>query len=261
MKTRLIVVSAVAVMALFLTSSAYAQTCVGSACPDVVFHIGDVGGIGETNILFNSKVLPNGPGTMIAGFDKKIHTQVDFSTTPPPDIFSSGGQSDIDPVPDTDVIHNLTITVPGGGSWDDFILNPGTNKQASSHGGDDLFAEVTLTNGDTAKFGPWGTKDSGNNFLTICMVGTGKDGCVPASDTGEGTQPDVVKIVLTSAMGFADLKQPRISGIEGGVVVPEPSSMLLQGSGMLALAGLLRRKLLHSAARNTEEGNQGTFQS
>ena len=53
----------------------------------------------------------------------------------------------------------------------------------------------------------------------------------------------ISSVTIDSATGFEDLKQPRISGISGVTLVPEPSSMFLLGSGLVGLMGLMRRKL------------------
>jgi hypothetical protein len=66
----------------------------------------------------------------------------------------------------------------------------------------------------------------GNNFLTITV-----------------TPGDAIhSVTLDSGPGFQDLKQTRISG-PFAEIIPEPSSMVLLGSGVLGLAQLLRRKL------------------
>jgi len=67
----------------------------------------------------------------------------------------------------------------------------------------------------------------GENFLTITTTG------------GEV----IDSVTIDSASGFQDLKQTRISGISGIVVIPEPSSLLLLGIGLAGLAGIVRRKL------------------
>jgi hypothetical protein len=66
---------------------------------------------------------------------------------------------------------------------------------------------------------------SGNNFMTVNATGGGE-------------------ITITPTSGLMTLAQNQISGISITSVVPESSSMLLVGSGLLLLALGLRRKLL-----------------
>ena len=55
---------------------------------------------------------------------------------------------------------------------------------------------------------------------------------------------ELVKISMASGGGVNTVSQNRISGIEPlPPPIPEPSSMLLLGSGVLVLAQVLRRKL------------------
>jgi len=87
----------------------------------------------------------------------------------------------------------------------------------------DLTITVTMSDGSTSSFGPYGSTN-GNNFLTITTI----------------NNEAIASVTIDSAGGFQDLRQPRVSGISG--VVPEPSSLLLLGSGVLGFATVLRRK-------------------
>jgi len=82
-----------------------------------------------------------------------------------------------------------------------------------------------LNDGSTATL-QYGDKN-GDNFLTITTT------------PGE----EISSITITSATGFLDLKQPRVSGISGVTIIPEPSSLLLLASGLVDIAGVVRRKL------------------
>jgi hypothetical protein len=216
-----------ALAALILTALAYAQA------PPVSFEFTNEGGIGEVNILFGHP--QQGPATSITG--TTVHgifsAPVDFTSTRM--ITAKGGQSDIDPCTNgvladcpNGVMTSLAVSVrgPGGvgtGFFTDLILDP--QKTAGDH---DLFALVA-TNMGTVTSPAFGDHLNGNNFLTI-----------------ETTSPgvEITSVTLTSTGGFSDLKQPRISGVNGAPPVPEPSSILLMVSGVLGLSRVLLRKLL-----------------
>jgi len=223
MKTRLIVLSAVAILPLLLTASAYASDA------PVVFRVGNCGNCDETNVFFTGG--DQGPALMITGHLDNAHGNfpVLFTTTPGNLLFGSGGQSDIDPCnggPPCDVnpgfIHSVTVSVPSG-FFADYIFDP----QILEHK-NDLEAFVHTNMGD-ATFGPWGSHLNGQNYLTI------------RANPGV----EILSVTVTSVAGFGDLKQNRISGVNGtpGGVTPEVSSLMLMGTGILGLAGVLRRKL------------------
>ena len=245
MKSRLIVLSAMAALALFLTGSAYADSF-PITIDGINFNDMNCGNCLETNVLFGHP--QQGPALHIVG--TTVHGAVPIDFDSPTGIFANGGQSDIDPcvvgtIADchgnhtNGVITSLTTSVSTpGGFFLDLILDP---QELTVTG--DLQATVHLVGGATVTSPLFGEHMHGNNFLTIKVVEPGLA---------------IESVVLTSPSGFEDLKQPRISGVNGAFV-PEPSSMFLLGSGVLGLAAVLRRKLLHSAPRNT--GKQEAFQS
>jgi hypothetical protein len=183
------------------------------AFADAVFTLGDHPQPNEENILFH----PAQMGTTIDGITNHSHTMVQFSSTTDT-LIASGGQSDVDAV-DGD-INDITMSVPGH-TFLDAIINP-----FKEVGVGNLVVTVTMSNGMTFTH-TYGAAH-GDNFLTITTSG------------GEM----ISSVNIESGLGFQGLKQPRISGISGVTVVPEPSSMLLLGSGVLGLAYALRRKML-----------------
>jgi len=115
--------------------------------------------------------------------------------------------------------HQQHHDVPGH-TFLDAIIDP--HKPGADNS---LVVTVTLNDGSTATL-QYGDKN-GDNFLTITTT------------PGE----EISSITITSATGFLDLKQPRVSGISGVTIIPEPSSLLLLASGLVDIAGVVRRKL------------------
>ena len=184
---------------------------IAPAYGDAIFTKGNHPQPGEQNVLF----LTDMSGSTVTGHTNISHTPVTFTSTTDT-LTAKGGQSDIDAA--DGFINDIAISVAGH-TFQDLIINP--FKAASAN---DLMVTVvtnigivTLRYGDT----------HGNNFLTI---------------ETDGTQT-ISSVTIDSASGFQDLKQTRISGISGIVLIPEPSSLLLLGSGLAGLAGIVRRKL------------------
>ena len=179
---------------------------------DAVFHPGNHPQPHEQNVLFPTDQM----GATIVGQTNMSRTPVQFSSTSDT-LMAKGGQSDIDAA--DGLINDITMTVPGH-TFLDAIINP---FKPGSTG--DLLVTVTMSDGTTFTHTYGNT--NGNNFLTITTT------------VGE----KISSVTIDSASGFQDLKQPRLSVISGVTVVPEPSSMLLLGSGLLGVATVVRRKL------------------
>ena len=203
MRTRLI---GIALATLVLIAPAYS---------DAIFTLGNHHQPNEENIMFHTDQtgLPGTPIGAITNLSNSVILYESMTDT----IIGTGGQSDVDAV--GGLIHNITMTVTGGHTFVDAIINP--FKPVNNN---DLVVTV-VTNTGPFMFTYGDTH--GNNFLTITTSG------------GE----TISSVTIDSASGFQDLKQPRISGISGVTIVPEPSSLALLGSGVLVLTQLLRRKL------------------
>src|SRR5215469_9471427 len=186
-----------------------ALVLVATANADAIFETGNHPQPNEENILQAGQT-----GTTIDGFTNRSNTLVQFSSTTDT-LIGTGGQSDIDAM--DGLINNITITVPGH-TFLDLIFNP--FKPASAN--DLVVTVVTNTGPFTFTYGD----THGDNFLTMTTI------------NGE----TISSVTIDSASGFQELKQPRISGISGVTIIPEPSSLLLLGSGMLGLGYLVRRK-------------------
>lgn len=185
-----------ALATLVLIASAYASS--------VEFLPGDHPQPMEQNILFNKGT--DHTGFSSHGFTDHTHTLVNYTSAT--ELLGKGGQSDIDAA-NGGVIQDLTITVPGH-EFKDFIMNPFKDTTAGS-----ITVDVFTTQGEEVDH--FDNSTHGNNFLTIVATGTN----------------EITKIEIKSPTGegFHSFMQPRISGISGVTVVPEPSSLLLLGSG------------------------------
>jgi hypothetical protein len=191
-----------------------ATILVAPAFANAVFQLGNHPQPNEQNILFGSDQV----GTTVFGFTNFTNTTVQFSSTTDTLVVTSSGQAKVTAA--DGLVNDITISVPGT-TFADFILNP--FKPAANT---DLQITVVMSDASVFTFGPYGSTN-GNNFLTITTSG------------GEL----ISSVTIDSAGGFQDLRQPRISGVTGAPI-PEPSSLLLLGSGALGILGVLRRKLI-----------------
>jgi len=196
-------IAGIALATLVLIASAYA---------DAVFETGNHPQPNEENVLFQTDQT----GTTIDGFTNRSDTLVQFSSTTDTLMATAHGQAKVGAA--DGLINDITITVPGH-TFLDAIINPFKPASAS----DLLVTVVTNTGTFTFTYGD----THGNNFLTITTI------------NGEV----IDSVTINSTSGFQDLRQPRLSGISDVTLMPEPSSMLLLGSGLLGVAILVRRRL------------------
>lgn len=204
-----------------------------SAFANAIFTPGDHPQPNEQNVPLNGASGHTVIGNPILGHTAHTRTTVQFSSTtclPGQGCLSGkGGESEIDAGPGFGMfLHNIRITIPAnspgcasvlGCTFEDLIIN--TSKVA-----DNLDVNVTVvTNEGTFHDDNFGMQHS-ENFLTITV-----------------TPGDAIRsVTIDSPLGFQDLKETRISG-PFAAVIPEPSSMILLGSGLLGVAGVIRRKL------------------
>lgn len=183
----------------------------GFASADAIFMTGNHPQPGEENILFENDQT----GSTVMGITNQGGAKINFSSTTDTLVTTASGQAKV--TASDGLINDITISLASGGTFHDFILNPFKPGADQS-----LMVTVHLTDGMNPTF-TYGSKN-GNNFLTILTT----------------NNEAITSITIDSTAGFQDLQQPRVSG----VVTPEPGSMLLLGSGILALGTVVRRRLL-----------------
>jgi len=174
----------------------------------VTFTIGNNPQQDEENILLNS----GAQGTTVFGLTNQTQLQVSFSSTTDILVEPSSGQARVEAL--DGLVNNITISVPGG-TFHDIILNPFFGSGTAN-------VSVLTANNETFNFSY--TLSNGQNFLTIVADPGTRNFSVTISATG----------------GFTDLRQPRISGAAPNI--PEPTTMLLLGSGLIGTAAAFRRK-------------------
>jgi len=193
-----------------------------SSRADIIFTLGNDPQPGEENVLLNKGTS----GNTVFGETNQSHILVQFDS--PQTLFEpANGQARIEATDGNNQIGltDITITVPTG-TYTDLIFNPAIVGNIGVPGGT-LNVDVTENNGDVSSFAY--ELGNGNNFLTIVAT--------------NGQLISSTSLSYSLAEGFSDLRQVRISGVQGQVI-PEPSSLALAGIGGLGvgLVGVIRRR-------------------
>jgi len=181
----------------------------------IVFQLGNNPQPNEENVLFSSGQT----GTTVTGTTNQSNSTVQFSSTIDTLVTPSSGQAKVGST--SGLVHNITMTTPGT-SFTDAILNP-----LNGSGTATVSVVANEPGGGQSTFTFSYALGNGNNFLTITAI------------NGES----IDSVTVDAANGFEDLRQPRISGVNGVTTVPEPASMILFGFGAVSLVGYgIRRR-------------------
>ena len=199
----------IALAAMVLPASAYANA---------IFNVGATSLPGGQLITFRT-----GQTSMtVEGFAGNNDAMpVQFSSTQELMVHSGTSNSSDIKTPAGTNITNITIMSPGN-------IFTGLDLDVSHPVDPNVIVVVTMSDGTTFPVMPSGWATSTQNFLQITTIG------------GE-----LISKVTIDSTGFVSLRKELVAGIAPAPPpIPEPSSMLLLGSGVLLLAQGLRRKLM-----------------
>jgi hypothetical protein len=200
---------------------------VRSARGDIVFDPGNHPQPGEQIVL-----LKNGTsGSTVQGTTNKTGTIVDFSSTTQTLTEPANGQARIEAqgangghVALRDV---SSIALDSGATYQDIIFNSHIGGIIGTQGGTET---ITVTDNLGMTHQTTLTLDNGENFMTIFAT------------NGES----IASVAIRYPRGFTDLRQIRISLAAS---VPEPSSLVLAGTGLAVVLGVgYRRRWLRRPA-------------
>jgi hypothetical protein len=179
----------------------------------VVFELGNTPQAGDENILLNSGLS----GSTISGFGNNTGFQVDFSSTQETLTAPASGQARVEAT--SGLLNEVTIQVPDG-SYETLIFNA-----FNGSGVLNIEAVANEPGGGTQTFNFSYDLSNGQNFSTYTTI--------------DGETID--SVTLTSAGGFADLRQVRLGGISSSNVPDGGATAALLGLGIIGLAGFRRR--------------------
>jgi len=181
-------------------------------------------GLSEEMVFLDAATLATITGHVGSQTDSRL---VNFSSTT--DVLdAANGFATIKSATD-DYINNITITAPG--YWfEDLIFSVNLAPNAN----DNLTITAMDSSGGTDSFAGWtalGDWVNGENRILVLST---------SGDLMKSVTIDSV-FGIESLGGLDQLKQTEISGLTS-TTVPEPTTMLLLGSGLLGLAGYGRKK-------------------
>ena len=191
--------------------------CSSTARADpITFTIGNNPEPDEENILLNTGVTGT-PTSAVFGVTNQTRILIAFNTVTDILVVPASGQARIEAL--DGLINTITITIPNGGTFRDIILNPFAGSGT---------ATVQVVTENSRTFFSY-TLGNGENFLTIIA--------------GPESRP-MLSVSIIAPDGFTDLREPRISGVSGGVPepVPEPATMVLLGLGLLGVVARRRSR-------------------
>jgi len=216
--------------ALLTTAAAIAMLALSSVAhaDPITITTGNPGNQGTDNVLFNDSNLPHS-GTLVTGnfSGAGLGFYVDFTSgSGNGNLQVAGGQATLEGGAGNSPFSNLEFGLQNGVTFTKAIFNI------------DVTAGLPPPNTVTFTVNYFDTMN--NTFVSQAFTVSTNGQNFFAVEAGMGALIQSIEINSTDAT-FADINQFRLGGFSG-TPTPEPTTMLLLGSGLVGIAARLRRR-------------------